>query len=859
MLKKCKRWMSLLLALALCLGMLGGFVPEAAAEELSEPERISITETDSYVLSYDGAVEGYPYGNLPYMYKSPFKMHHSYNDPAAGPGSVWSYTYTNEIFQLINTARLGQGGDGPYASIPAYCTDADTNTRSTTTYRRINLEDSTYHESGVVPRLRSVILNSFPYIQDLAVITASANRYLEANGKTPVSGLQIGEVMLATQQVIWTLTHGDKYTVDDPYTSCGSYDGSDVVYTINKDDKETEHTESNIVGIFEYLMSLEGTAPIADAVSEATFENVVYTAVPTENGTFTVTVTFDVNTTVRAGDSLTLGAVCGEQVKLMDLTSGGSYSMVFEGMNQRLPVELQINGYQTGGDVYLFDALGDRTASQSMIGYDNSTLPVHAEVIATPNRIVNIFKTTSEDDGFMPLANIEFDIYKVATLREIESGAVKLSEKPSAEEISQYAKPENLIATLKTDVQGFATYNFTAHSQPDGVYMVVERFSPATTGPVEPFFLVIPGTTEDGSAHAYTITVNPKNTTETGPDIQKDVTRLDNNSDSFDVDEVHLWIIRGGVPAGIATAEKYVITDTIDYRLTYQKGSPVVKLFTRAGEELPLTNNTHYSLTEGSTQVDNRTVDRFAVSLTAEGMTYVADNLGEGESIPEIRVCFHAVINSNASMGENIPNQAHLDYTNSAGVDYDADSDIPEVHTGGTSILKTDAEGKILPGGATFKIAREATDAELENPDIIKEILTVNGEELTVVFRDFYPTEDLSGDKVYEVTTGEDGRAVIYGLAYGTYYIVETKAPAGYNLLTTPIRVTINKYSHLTEVHDVKDDDGKIIDNTILVINTKYVLPQTGGTGTAMFTLAGIAIIASACALLLLNSKKKYI
>ena len=317
------------------------------------------------------------------------------------------------------------------------------------------------------------------------------------------------------------------------------------------------------------------------------------------------------------------------------------------------------------------------------------------------------------------------------------------------------------------------------------------------------------------------------------------------------MNEEHTWIIRGGVPAGIGNATKYEISDTIDYRLTYQKGSPIVKLATKEGTELDLNAGIHYTLSEGTTVVEGRTVDCFRVSMTSAGMSYVAQNLGSGSAIPEVRVYYNAVINSNASMGEEIPNQAHLDYTNSAGVDYDSDSDEPEVHTGGINILKTDAAGNVLEG-AVFKIARKALAEESA-----EDVLTVDGETIEIVFEDFYMTSDLSGEMVTEVTTDAEGKAVIYGLAYGTYYIVETKAPAGYNLLTAPIKVEIHAASHLTEVDGVMDQDGNVIDNTVKVINTRFVLPETGGVGTSVFTVTGFAIIATGATLIAMNSKKK--
>lgn len=834
----CKRMVAVLMAVVLLASGLSCLVPEVRADSLY---------TDPYVLSYSGSVENYAYSGMPYMYKSPFQMRHSYNDPAAGASSVWTYTYTNEIFQLINTAKLAQSGEGAYASISVYCTDADTSTRSNTNYRRINLEDSTYHASGAGARLRSVILNSFPHVQSMDAIAAAANQWLAANGLGTIESLQVGEAMLATQQAIWMITHGDKYSVEDPYIGADAYDGSGAVYTTNSGETETEYTESNIILLNQYLLALPGTGPMDDAVSEFSFENVAYSAQKEEDGTYTVTVNFRVNTTVGAEDSLTLSAVCGGQSQSVALTEGGDYQFTFRELDTRPEVRLEINGLQKGGDVYLFDAVGDRTASQSMVGYDDSVLPVHGEMTVKPDRILNIFKTTSEAEGKKPLSNITFDVYLVATIHQLEQGQVTLGEKPTDADIQTYQTEEKHVVTLVTDVQGFASYNFTENGMPDGVYLIVERHNPSTTGTIEPFFAMVPGTTQDGTGNVYTITVSPKNNTETGPEIRKDVTNIDNNSDSWDAGTPNTWILRSDIPAGLASAEKYIISDTLDPRLTYTKGSPRVYIFTRAGEEVELAASDHYVLREGSVTDGENNRDQFSISLTKEGMRYVAQNLGEGGSTPELRVYYLAAINENASAGEEIPNQAKVEYKNSAGMEYTAESDIPEVHTGTIHLLKTDVDGVPLEG-AEFRIVRPATAEELHDDTVVKEKLTVHDELLDVVFVEFYPQDSFTGEKVDRIVTGEDGQATFAGLAYGTYYILETKAPAGYNLLTDPIEARINEKSHL---------QSEETNSTILVVNTRFVLPETGGMGTTAFTAGGLVIICSAAALILLNYRKK--
>ena len=96
-------------------------------------------------------------------------------------------------------------------------------------------------------------------------------------------------------------------------------------------------------------------------------------------------------------------------------------------------------------------------------------------------------------------------------------------------------------------------------------------------------------------------------------------------------------------------------------------------------------------------------------------------------------------------------------------------------------------------------------------------------------------------EKVTEYTTGEDGKILMYGLSYGTYYIVETKAPKDYNLLNEPVTVQIHETSHLDEA-------------VLTVYNTRFLLPETGGMGTGLFTVFGIiciggALVISACCL----------
>lgn len=80
-----------------------------------------------------------------------------------------------------------------------------------------------------------------------------------------------------------------------------------------------------------------------------------------------------------------------------------------------------------------------------------------------------------------------------------------------------------------------------------------------------------------------------------------------------------------------------------------------------------------------------------------------------------------------------------------------------------------------------------------------------------------------------------------------TYYLVETQAPSGYNILDHAVEV------HFTDA-DVSTTDGVY---TVRISNkTGFRLPITGGTGTVIFTVIGIALMVGAVVLLVVSRKK---
>ena len=79
------------------------------------------------------------------------------------------------------------------------------------------------------------------------------------------------------------------------------------------------------------------------------------------------------------------------------------------------------------------------------------------------------------------------------------------------------------------------------------------------------------------------------------------------------------------------------------------------------------------------------------------------------------------------------------------------------------------------------------------------------------------------------------------------YYLVETKAPTGYNLLSNAVEV------HFTDA-EVAGTNGIY---TVEIENTSGIqLPITGGTGTVIFTIIGIALMVGAVVLFVVSRKK---
>ena len=308
-LPRLKRILTLLTSVAIATTVLG--VPVFAEGEDPQYEK-----TDSYVINYDGVDYGDYEAQEPFLYSSPHRS--SFKTASSN-----DFSPSTPIFNLINTTKLPQGGTGAYASIAAYCTDANTYTQKNVNYRRINLEDSTYFDDDAAGRLRAIFLHSFPYITDLYAIEDAVNDWLTKNPSEldQVSGLTGAEVITATQYSIWLVANSDTVSGNAAYkktVDVSLKDLSDsVVYPKSDSVDGTEDarstTKNNITALSAYLLALEPEAPRQLAVSESSFVSQSMTASMQENGKYSLTIHAEVNTSVSDGDDLVLTAIVGSK------------------------------------------------------------------------------------------------------------------------------------------------------------------------------------------------------------------------------------------------------------------------------------------------------------------------------------------------------------------------------------------------------------------------------------------------------------------------------------------------------------------------------------------------------------------
>ena len=243
-----------------------------------------------------------------------------------------------------------------------------------------------------------------------------------------------------------------------------------------------------------------------------------------------------------------------------------------------------------------------------------------------------------------------------------------------------------------------------------------------------------------------------------------------------------------------------------------------------------------------------------------------------------ITVVYTATLNKDAVIGMNPnTNKAVVEYSNNPSTDKTGTSEPSTVdaHTFDFTIYKyylkdqNNKEDKIALEKAEFELYKGNTEGTAADEQAKVNIVDEGNGVYRQATADEAKATDFTSAKI---VSDADGKVLVKGLDAGTYYLRETKAPDGYNLLLDDVKVEIKAvYDDTTGkltsysvdyTYNGKTTTGTAItaaDNSpeVAVENkTGAELPSTGSKGALMVTLAGIVLFGALTASKAFGKKK---
>lgn len=393
--------------------------------------------------------------------------------------------------------------------------------------------------------------------------------------------------------------------------------------------------------------------------------------------------------------------------------------------------------------------------------------------------------------------------------RNSYAGANSDAMKGYADQMATYVlNKNNSVQPTKTETVATGASSVTFNNMDDGEYLVIVTPAAGTTRiyqnaivKLEPAQAVEGG---DWSLANGGVDMTLKSDDE--PPVDKKIDGKEGPVSDYAEGQSVPFTITSTVPTYPSNAinQRFAISDTMSTGLALNDGITVT--IPKQGDEpqdITLTAGTDYTLTPAQ-YVGGQT---FEIVFNYDQIAQYAGR--------EIVVSYSATLTNDAASIEN--NTATVEFSRDPNTanSYETKDDEEKLYTYTINVLKQDADTKVPLQNATFDLHKGTAE----------------------------------GDVVGTLTTGQDGAATIDGLAAGTYYLVETAAPEGYQLDATPIEVVIT----------ASTDDGATADSLIVsktIDNTKTpALPVTGGAGTVAITAAGVVLVAGA-AMLIVRARK---
>ena len=320
-------------------------------------------------------------------------------------------------------------------------------------------------------------------------------------------------------------------------------------------------------------------------------------------------------------------------------------------------------------------------------------------------------------------------------------------------------------------------------------------------------------TTPDAAA----VSINEKNEEDTiDKQVKEDSTGAYGTSNDAEVGQlVEFKSTLNVVPRSINVK----VHDTMTSGLTFTTGS--IKIYTDADLTTEL-DASQYEIQATPDTGDTFTIqikDTFAATATSTQTLYIT---------------YTATVNENAVV-KDANGVAIVDQNNKTKVSFgDGTSSTEKTITTTThkfEIKKHNSSNTVL-AGAHFKLYIKTADAVEANEAEGIEAQDATYEEVKVVKIDDNNYRVATANETgVEIVTVASGNIVVWGVDSDTYYLEETVAPEGYNLLADKQEVKVDAANNT--VADVLNSSGS-------------ELPSTGGMGTTIFYALGAVLVLGA-------------